>query len=197
MQEQTEAASVRAMQVDSSSNIAPSPRRRPTKAPQLRAQADWRSGDDKRARASALARAPVQQLWEQAQQHVADAGDKPPKPFLQAEKLQHAAVSSLEESMFQQLHAASSDRRKALLISLTAPHSSAYLSILPTQPTYRMADEAMRLAIRKRLGLLPFDQLRDQKCTCPAQTAFASDPDHFHSCSTGKTHLTRRHNNLV
>jgi hypothetical protein len=57
----------------------------------------------------------------------------------------------------------------------------------------------MRLAIRHRLGLLPFDSLARQSCVCKARTVqrFADDPDHFHSCSRHRRNcVTVRHNNL-
>ena len=61
-----------------------------------------------------------------------------------------------------------------------------------------MDNSSMRIAIRKRLGLLPFDSLSKQFCFCRRTTAFDTDPDHFHSCDkTKRTCLTQRHNNLV
>jgi hypothetical protein len=58
----------------------------------------------------------------------------------------------------------------------------------------------MRLAIRHRLGLLPFDSLARETCVCKARTAqlFAKDPDHLLACSRHRrTFITMRHNNLV
>jgi hypothetical protein len=88
--------------------------------------------------------------------------------------------------------------RKALLTSLVAPGSSHWLSTIPTQPAYRMKDEAVRLACRHRLGLLPFDQLMNRNCSCIKHDSFNDDPDHFHSCVKHKrTALTYRHDNIV
>jgi hypothetical protein len=56
----------------------------------------------------------------------------------------------------------------------------------------------VRLAVRHRLGLLPYDSLARQSCQCRFHTPFAVDPDHFHSCDKHKrTLLNQRHNNVV
>jgi hypothetical protein len=61
-----------------------------------------------------------------------------------------------------------------------------------------MADASLRLAVRHRLGLLPYESLSRQSCHCRFRTRFTDDPDHFHSCEKFKrTFLTQRHNNLV
>jgi hypothetical protein len=135
------------------------------------------------------------QLWQLAQQHVASNEQV---PFLRSERVQHDATFQLEERLYRELHARSTPIRRALLTAVTAPSCSAFLSTLPTQPSYRMADEAVRLAVRHRLGLLPFESLARQQCTCRFHTAFAADPDHFHSCEQFKRMaITVRHNNLV
>jgi hypothetical protein len=61
-----------------------------------------------------------------------------------------------------------------------------------------MSDASVRLAIRHRLGLLPYESLARTKCICRFNTRFADDPDHFHSCDKFKTSvLNQRHNNIV
>jgi hypothetical protein len=134
-------------------------------------------------------------LWQSAREH-ADSGDS--APFLQHHRLQHDATHRIEQHRFNQLHAQSSDRRKALLTACSAPHAAAFLSTLPTQPSYRVEGEALRLALRHRLGLLPFDSLATQCCSCRFATSFARNPDHFMSCEKfRRTQLTTRHNNVV
>jgi len=138
----------------------------------------------------------VTHLWSRAKQHAARTVSA--DAFLQSEKLQQQATLDVEQRIFTQLHAASSHRRQALLASLQAPGCSAWLTTLPTQRCYSMADESVRLGVRKRLGLLPFECLSTVRCSCRARTPFSSDPDHFHSCDYFKrTLLTQRHNNLV
>src|SRR5690606_23415887 len=85
-----------------------------------------------------------------------------------------------------------------MLTSLLPPHAGIWLTTLPTQLTYRMENEDMRLATRKRLGLLPFDSLASVRCYCAPHTRFSVDPDHFHSCLKFRRTLhTLRHNNIV
>jgi hypothetical protein len=56
-----------------------------------------------------------------------------------------------------------------------------------------------RLAVRHRLGLVPFDCLLDEKCrVCQAGSSFAEDPDHFHACvKHRRTLVTARHSDLM
>ena len=137
----------------------------------------------------------VADLWRRAQEHVS-AEDS--TPFLHAEQVQQAATHAIEQRAFARLHAESAPRRQTLLTALTAAHCSDFLTVLPTQRCYRMADEAMRLSVRKRLGVLPFDSLSAHRCFCRFSTSFSSDPDHFHSCDkTKRKMLTQRHNNVV
>lgn len=119
-----------------------------------------------------------------------------PHAFMQSEKLQHEATQALEEQQRKQLHARSTPFRQALLTAAAVPATTAFLTALPTQPAYTLDDEAMRLAVRHRLGLPANDELRTQRCICGA--SFADDPDHFHSCvQTRANALTRRHDALV
>ena len=137
----------------------------------------------------------VQQLWARALLHCRSTDAT---PFLQAEKLQHDATTQIEERLQKELHARSVPFRQALLTANAVPHSAAFLTVLPTQRCYRVADAAMRLGMRHRLGLLPYEQLAAKQCICAPHTKFADDPDHFHSCVKHKrTFLTQRHNNLV
>ena len=129
------------------------------------------------------------------QKHI---DEKDTDGFLQIASIQHAATLQIEESIFKQLHEKSIPYRRALLTSLTTPNSSAWINVLPTQPCYTMPNESMRLATRHRLGLLPFDVLRNDKCVCRNTPRFEIDPDHFHSCEKlRRTFHTQRHNNIV
>ena len=101
-----------------------------------------------------------------------------------------------EAQQRKELHAKSTPFRQTLLTAAAAPHTTAFLTALPTQPAYTLDDESMRLAIRHRLGLPASDALQGQSCVCGV--AFASDPDHFHSCmQTRSNALTKRHDAMV
>lgn len=143
-------------------------------------------------------------LWRQALSHArrlylhrsSPTVHPHPHAFMQFEKLQHEATLAQEEQQRKQLHARSTPFRRALLTAAAVPATTAFLTALPTQPAYTMDDEAMRLAVRHRLGLPASDELRTQHCVCGA--SFAADPDHFHSCvQTRANALTRRHDALV
>jgi hypothetical protein len=134
-------------------------------------------------------------LWKLAQKYL---DDKDTKGFLEIASIQHEATNQIEDLIFKQLHQTSIPYRQALLTSLTAPHSSSWINVLPTQPTYTIPNESIRLATRHRLGLLPFDSLEHEKCACRFSTRFIDDPDHFQSCEKfRRTYHTMRHNNIV
>jgi hypothetical protein len=67
------------------------------------------------------------------------------------------------------------------------------------EPDYRMRSDDFRLAVRHRLGLVPFDCLLDEQCrVCTACSSFAQDPDHFHACvKHRRTLVTARHSDLM
>jgi len=118
--------------------------------------------------------------------------------FLQTDHLQRSATELMESELLSQLREQSSVRRRTLLVANATPHSCEFLTVLPTQPLYCISNASLRLAVRHRLGVLPYDSLSDQRCYCTTKTPFALDPDHFHSCAKHRrTLLTQRHNNLV
>ena len=95
--------------------------------------------------------------------------------------------------------------QQATLTSLSLnPATSAWLSCPPltSEPGYRIHDEEYRLAVRHRLGQLPFDDLRDELCVaCARQNvetpSLLDDPDHSHSCTLQKgVSVKRRHDVL-
>jgi len=138
------------------------------------------------------------QLFNTAHDYLRSCNSEDSSGFLHSQHIQHAATELIEQRAYTQLHDQSSLRRKVLLTSCRAKHSSDFLSTLPTQPCFRMSDASVRLAIRHRLGLLPYDALSTQHCLCRASTPFTDDPDHFHSCErTRHSLMTQRHNNIV
>jgi hypothetical protein len=99
----------------------------------------------------------------------------------------------------------SSRYQQTILTSLTLNDStSAWLNVSPlsAEPAYCMRNEDFALAARHRLGMLPYDELRDELCVgCTARdnesSALLADPDHAHSCIAQKgASRQRRHDAL-
>jgi len=186
---------------DESPNAADSPTkpRRRGRKPAAAAAAAAAAPSDKTvsvSEKSPLLQCSVDQLWSAAASFTRTGSDS--SAFLQSEKLQRSATEVIEERVLNELRNESSLRRRTLLTANSTLHSSTYLTVLPTQPLYRMADASLRMAVRHRLGLLPYESMEKQHCMCRFHTSFKSDPDHFHSCEKFKrTLLTQRHNNLV
>jgi len=192
----TAAAAAAASSVNAAATLSPPASRAPSSAasastssaPPPRLACTLRGGDDV-----------VDRLWRRAQAY-ADKWTIAPSvdSFLQDEQLQSVATQQIEEKLFKQLHAQAGAFRRTLLTSLTAPHSSEHLTVLPTEPAYRIADSALRLSVRHRLGLAPSDSLSKRQCVCKSRAAFATDPDHLHSCRiTRGSSLTLRHDSIV
>ena len=146
---------------------------------------------------SALLQCSVGQLWDAAATFL-HSGDGSDGGFLQSAQVQRCATAAIEECIRSELHSQSSIRRRTLLTANSTAHSSNWLTVLPTQPLYRMANASVRLAMRHRLGVLPYDSLLRDRCSCRLRTALSDDPDHFHSCVNVRGNiLTQRHNNLT
>ena len=65
-----------------------------------------------------------------------------------------------------------------------------------------MRDDDYRLAVRHRLGQLPYDSLRDEQCiTCARRNrdtpALLDDPDHAHSCTLQEGVSVKRRHDLL
>jgi hypothetical protein len=111
--------------------------------------------------------------------------------FSSAVKLQHDLTRSLEATAWFHLFNSCGRYQQAILTSLSLnPSTSAWLSMPPlsSEPGYRMRDEEYRLAIRHRLGQLPYDDLRGELCVGCARRntetpSLLDDPDHSHSCN--------------
>ena len=120
-------------------------------------------------------------------------------------KLQHDLTRSLEATTWMKLFNTCARYQQATLTALTLnPSTSTWLTTLPlsSEPGYRMRDEDFRLAIRHRLGQLPFKSLRSAVCigcgrrNLDAPTALEG-PDHAHSCALQEgTSIKRRHDVL-
>jgi hypothetical protein len=136
--------------------------------------------------------------------------------FMPAMQLQKEITAAPETHMHQRMIDGDDDDdsshrlsayQQAIVRSLSAaPQSGAFLSVLPTERAYRLTDEQMRLAVRKRLGMLPAHSLAVDSClSCHARNTvteprFIDDPDHFHAC-IGKTQagtsVTSRHHRVA
>ena len=142
--------------------------------------------------------APLPTLWSEARSCAVTGGRV--TDFLRADNLQKVLTQSLEESISKAHFASASRYQQTLLTSLTQTSgSSAFLTLLPVVPEYCMRSADFRLAVRHRLGLVPFDCLLDESCrVCSASSSFAQDPDHFHACVKHRpTLVTARHSDLM
>jgi len=141
----------------------------------------------------------TQSLDDSWQQAVRD-----PNTF-SAQHLQRALTCSLEATAWMRLFNSCGRYQQAILTSLSLnPSTSAWLSAPPlsTHPAYGMRDEEYTLAVRHRLGMLPYDDLRSELCvSCGRRNLDAPellvDPDHMHSCTLQQgVSVRRRHDAL-
>lgn len=147
--------------------------------------------------ASSTLHSTVDHLWQRAARHLTQPAAA---PFLQAESIQSACTTQIEQKIYRQLHLRSTPYRRTLLTSVGAAHACDFLLARPTLSSYRISDEQLRLACRHRLGLLPYDHLHRHHCVCQGNVGprFRDDPDHFHSCERyRRTLVTMRHNNIA
>ena len=119
-----------------------------------------------------------------------------------AAHLQGALTRSIEATKWLQLFNGASRYQQTILTSLALnPSTSSWLSCPPlsSEPAYRMRDEEYVLAVRHRLGMLPYDDLRDELCVSCAHRnldtpSLLADPDHMHSCTMQEgVSVKRRH----
>jgi hypothetical protein len=125
-----------------------------------------------------------------------------PLPMPTARKLQHALTGVIEAAAWVRLFNASGRYQQATMTSLALNSSiSTWLTTPPlaTEPAYRMRDADYRLAVRHRLGQLPYDDVRHVACVACASRnrevpTLLDDPDHAQSCTLqeGVT-VSRRH----
>ena len=143
----------------------------------------------------------IDDSWQRAVRSSGVNGDQ----SFSAVKLQHDLTRSIEATAWIRLFNSCGRYQQATLTSLSLnPSTSAWLSCPPltSEPGYRIRDEEYRLAIRHRLGQLPFDDLRDELCTGCARLnvetpSLLDDPDHVHSCTLQKgVSVKRRHDTL-
>ena len=94
-----------------------------------------------------------------------------------------------------------SSTEKASLVSARQPNASLWLTVIPTEPAYRLNSNEMRDVLRMRLHLppVPLDQLRTTVCRCSKEDGdLNKDPLHFQACkSIQRTFATKRHDLIV
>ena len=120
-------------------------------------------------------------------------------------KLQHDLTYSLEATRWMHLFNACGQYQQATLTSLSFnTGASAWMTTPPltSQPGYRIRDDEYRLAVRHRLGQLPYDDLRDEFCIGCARRnittpSLLDDPDHAHSCALQQGVSVRRRHDAI
>jgi hypothetical protein len=147
-----------------------------------------------------LLHADLSSLWALARACVGDA--QKTHTFLRDRHLQHDLTALLELQLHEQLFASSNKYQRIVLTALAlTKKANAWLTVLPTSHELRMSDSSFRLAVRHRLGLLPYDTLRSRRCRyrgCDDAATFMHDPDHLHSCPLHRRTLcSARHNDLM
>lgn len=141
---------------------------------------------------------PTSVLWQKAIRASEIGTDDALRTFLESVSVQEPSLSLIDECRQSTIYDTSTPYRQVLLTSLTAPHASDWLMLIPTEPKHSLTDEAVRLATRHRLGLLPSTTLVGARCACQAQSSFDTDPDHFHSCTRYRAlTVTQRHHQLI
>jgi hypothetical protein len=120
-------------------------------------------------------------------------------------KLQHSITRSLEGAVWLRLFDQCGRYQQAILSSLSLnPGCSTWLSASPvtSEPGCRLRADEYRLAVRHRLGLLPYDDMRDEACvTCAKRNTntptLLTDPDHAMSCILQEGVSVRRRHDAV
>jgi len=143
----------------------------------------------------------IDDIWRQA------AKQQQQRATLTAVKLQHGITQSLEASVYAELHADCSRYQQTVMTALALNVStSSWLTVVPVtrEPGYRLTDEHYRLAVRHRMGMLPYDTIREDRCLdCAASYTvdaprLLADPDHFHSCVHQRgVSVTQRHDGVA
>jgi hypothetical protein len=81
------------------------------------------------------------------------------------------------------------------LSSLQAPYSGSWLITPPIDSAFILKDVHFSLAVRLRLGLAPFDDIK--RCVCADKDSLVEDPQHFQYCHSMTSATIVRHDHLV
>ena len=122
------------------------------------------------------------------------SSDQPNLVRLQTELC--TAMAKLKLTELFQLCATPADTNRLKCLSNPTSDAHVRLSAIPTDRTLMMSSNAMKHAIRYRLGLQPYDTMPSQ-CACNVDDAFRCTPYHAFSCRTLRSHGTIFRHNLV
>jgi hypothetical protein len=81
-------------------------------------------------------------------------------------------------------------------LSHKTSQSHLWLSVIPSDPTLTIPTDAMKLSVRFRLGLTPYETMPSQ-CVCCDGNVFATDPYHAFTCPTLRSHGSIFRHNLL
>jgi hypothetical protein len=144
------------------------------------------------------------EIWCEASAKASEGEKAAAMPFVRALKLQHDLTAQIEERELQKLMNECRPFQRTILAELNhAPQSGAWLLALPSEPSYRLKDDEYRMAVRKRLGMLPDRSLVEECClACHGRNTelpqLKCDPHHAEACvAQTATSVTQRHNGVV
>jgi hypothetical protein len=130
----------------------------------------------------------IDEIWCEASAKASEGEKAAAMPFVRALKLQHELIAQIEEEELQKLMNECRPFQKTILAELNhAAQSGPWLLALPSEPSYRLKDDEYRMAVRKRLGLLPEHSLVDESClACHGRNTelpqLKCDPHHAKAC---------------
>ena len=148
----------------------------------------------------------VDDSWQQAMKASTSTNDRSESAStFSVFKLQHNITASLEATRWMRLFHSCGRYQQAILTSLSLNSStSTWLTTPPLsgQPGYVMKCDEFLLAVRHRLGILPFDSLRNELCiNCASRNndtpELLVDPDHVHSCVIQRGRGVKRRHDRV
>lgn len=159
------------------------------------------------ARVGQLLRMPLHTLWQQAHE-ASITSPAAADSFLRDISLQHHLTTRAELQLYESYLRSLSPYHQVTHTAIVLNKGvNEWMTVLPTESAYQLTNDQFCLAMRHRLGLLPFDSLAGKNCSNSCcltgvekkdHAKFNQDPDHFHSCAAHRrTHLTVRHNNIV
>jgi len=116
--------------------------------------------------------------------------------------IQKAVTLELEIRLLETLKdpSTTSVRDRIRLVALSAPHAARAMSVLPTEECFRMSSSQVRSLCRRRLGLVPKEQLVHHRCPCTAARTdlpFKRDSTHIDVCKKLKYGTVLRHNAVL
>jgi hypothetical protein len=101
-----------------------------------------------------LLRIPLRDLWSRAKEASKTPGEM--DQFLRTISLQRHLTTRLELRLYEKLlRSLPTFHQVTLTATALTKGTNNWMTVLPTEPAYQMANDAFRMALRHRLGLLP------------------------------------------